>query len=283
MLLNLENVKKSYGDFTLNCSFSLKEGTITGLIGQNGAGKSTAFKIILGLLPFDSGRVEIFGKDLKKEGTAYKSRIGAALAETGFGGHTTVKQAASILSAAYGSMDKDAFLNSCCRWGLPLDKKLKEFSTGMKAKFKVLSAISHQAQLLILDEPTAGLDVISRDEILDILRDYMETEGRGILISSHISSDLEGLCDDVYMLHEGNILLHEDTDVILSQYGILKAEEALYQVLDKEHILRVKKESYGYCCLTDQRQFYEENYPSLIVEKCGIDEIEVMLVRGNRK
>ena len=153
----------------------------------------------------------------------------------------------------------------------------------MKAKFKVLSAISHQAQLLILDEPTAGLDVISRDEILDILRDYMETEGRGILISSHISSDLEGLCDDVYMLHEGNILLHEDTDVILSQYGILKAEEALYQVLDKEHILRVKKESYGYCCLTDQRQFYEENYPSLIVEKCGIDEIEVMLVRGNRK
>lgn len=283
MLVNLENVKKTYGDFMLNCSFRLKEGMITGLIGQNGAGKSTAFKIILGLIPFDSGKVEIFGKDLKEEGTAYRSQIGAALAETGFGGHTTVKQAASILSAAYERMDKNDFLNSCCKWGLPLDKKLKEFSTGMKAKFKVLSAISHQAKLLILDEPTAGLDVISRDEILDILRDYMNTEGRGILISSHISSDLEGICDDIYMLHEGNILLHEDTDVILGQYGILKAEEELYRTLDKEHILRVKKESYGYCCLTDQRQFYEENYPSLIVEKCGIDEIEVMLVRGNQK
>lgn len=283
MLVNLENVKKTYGDFMLNCSFRLKEGMITGLIGQNGAGKSTAFKIILGLIPFDSGKVEIFGKDLKEESTAYRSQIGAALAETGFGGHTTVKQAASILSAAYESMDRDAFLDSCCRWGLPLDKKLKEFSTGMKAKFKVLSAISHQAKLLILDEPTAGLDVIARDEILDILRDYMNTKGRGILISSHISSDLEGICDDIYMLHEGNILLHEDTDVILGQYGILKAEEELYRTLDKEHILRVKKESYGYCCLTDQRQFYEENYPSLIVEKCGIDEIEVMLVRGNQK
>lgn len=283
MLVNLEKVKKSYGDFTLNCSLSVKEGMITGLIGQNGAGKSTAFKIILGLIPFDSGKVEIFGKEVKEADTACKSNIGAALAETGFGGHTTVKQAASILSAAYESMDKDAFLDSCRRWGLPLDKKIKEFSTGMKAKFKVLSAISHEAKLLILDEPTAGLDVISRDEILDILRDYMETEERGILISSHISSDLEGLCDDVYMLHEGNILFHEDTDVILSQYGILKAEEDMYQVLDKEHILRVKDESYGYCCLTDQRQFYEENYPSLIVEKCGIDEIEVMLVRGNRK
>lgn len=283
MLVNLENVKKTYGDFMLNCSFRLKEGMITGLIGQNGAGKSTAFKIILGLIPFDSGKVEIFGKDLKEESTAYRSQIGAALAETGFGGHTTVKQAASILSAAYESMDRDAFLDSCCRWGLPLDKKLKEFSTGMKAKFKVLSAISHQAKLLILDEPTAGLDVIARDEILDILRDYMNTEGRGILVSSHISSDLEGICDDIYMLHEGNILLHEDTDVILGQYGILKAEEELYRTLDKEHILRVKKESYGYCCLTDQRQFYEENYPSLIVEKCGIDEIEVMLVRGNQK
>lgn len=283
MLVNLENVKKTYGDFMLNCSFRLKEGMITGLIGQNGAGKSTAFKIILGLIPFDSGKVEIFGKDLKEESTAYRSQIGAALAETGFGGHTTVKQAASILSAAYESMDRDAFLDSCCRWGLPLDKKLKEFSTGMKAKFKVLSAISHQAKLLILDEPTAGLDVIARDEILDILRDYMNTEGRGILISSHISSDLEGLCDDIYMIHEGRIILHEDTDVILSDYGLLKMSEEEYAACDKAHVLCVKKESYGYSCLTKKRQFYQENAPSMIVEKCGIDQAQIMLTGGRKK
>lgn len=153
----------------------------------------------------------------------------------------------------------------------------------MKAKLKVLIAISHEAPLLVLDEPTAGLDVIARDEILDLLRDYMEEEGRGILISSHISSDLESICDDIYMIHDGRILFHEDTDVILSDYGILKVEDEMYESLEKEFILCVKEESYGYCCLTSKRQFYEENYPAVIAEKCGIDEIETMLIRGELK
>lgn len=283
MLVELEHVKKSYRNFHLECSLKLKKGMVTGLVGQNGAGKSTAFKLILGLTPADSGTIRVLGQELQRGETADKRKIGAVLSESGFGGHITVNQAASILAAAYEGMERDAFLSACSNCGLPLDKKIKEFSTGMKAKLKVLIAISHEAPLLILDEPTAGLDVIARDEILDLLREYMETEERGILISSHISSDLESICDDIYMIHEGRILFHEDTDVILSDYGILKVEDDAYESIDREFILCVKKENYGYCCLTNKRQFYEENYPALVAEKCGIDEIETMLIRGEMK
>lgn len=133
-----------------------------------------------------------------------------------------------------------------------------------------------------MDEPTAGLDVVARDRILDLLREYMEQEGRGILISSHISSDLEGLCDDLYMIHEGKIILHEDMDVLLDQYGILKVEEKVFADLDKRGILRVAKESWGYSCLTNEKQFYLENYPGLIVERGSVDEIITMISKGEK-
>ena len=129
-------------------------------------------------------------------------------------------------------------------------------------------------------EPTAGLDVVARDRILDLLREYMEQEGRGILISSHISSDLEGLCDDLYMIHEGKIILHEDMDVLLDQYGILKVEEKAFADLDKRGILRMAKESWGYSCLTNEKQFYLENYPGLVVERGSVDEIITMISKG---
>ena len=165
-----------------------------------------------------------------------------------------------------------------------MNKKIKEFSTGMKAKLKVLAAISHKARLLILDEPTVGLDVVARDELLEGLRDFMEEEeGRSILISSHISSDLETLCDDLYMIHEGKIILHEDTDVLLSDYALLKVNESQYAALDKQHILRQKKESFGYCCLTNQRQYYLENYPKIAIEKGTVDEVITMMIRGAEK
>ncbi|MDE7038222.1 MAG: ABC transporter ATP-binding protein, partial [Lachnospiraceae bacterium] len=154
------------------------------------------------------------------------------------------------------------------------------FSTGMKRKLQVLAARTHKARLLILDEPTAGLDVIARDELLDMLRAYMEQEDRAILVSSHISSDLEGLCDDIYMINDGKIILYEETDVLLDNYGILKLTDEQYEKLDKKHILRHKKEEFGYSCLTDERQFYQENYPDDAVEKGTIDELILMMIRG---
>ena len=161
---------------------------------------------------------------------------------------------------------------------MPLGKVIREFSTGMKAKVRVLSAISHRAKLLIMDEPTSGLDVEARNDILDILREYLkENEDCSILISSHISSDLENLCDDIYLIHEGKIILHEDTDRILSSYAILKVDEETYGKMDRSYVLKEKKENYGYRCLTDQKQFYMENYPEIVVENGSIDDLILML------
>ena len=132
-----------------------------------------------------------------------------------------------------------------------------------------------------MDEPTAGLDVIARDELLDLLRSFMEQdEERSILISSHISSDLESLCDDLYMIHDGKIVLHEDTDVLLSDYALLKVNAEQYETLEKQYILKVKKESFGYCCLTDQKQFYLDNYPRIVIENGTIDNVITMMIRG---
>ena len=149
----------------------------------------------------------------------------------------------------------------------------------MKAKLKLLIALCHDAQLLILDEPTAGLDVVARDELLDILRSYMEQGQRTILISSHISGDLENLCDDLYVIHKGRIVLHEEMGELLDSYGLIKADDKAYAALDKSYILKVRQENYGYSCLTNKREFYAENYPGIVIEKGNIDELITMIVK----
>ncbi len=281
-MLKIEHLKKTYDNFSLDCSLEVRKGCITGLIGQNGAGKSTTFKAILGLISIDSGNITVLGKDIKKFTTKDKEELGIVLSDSGFSGYLRIKDIIPILQNMYEKFNKSFFLEQVQRFQLPLDKKLKDFSTGMKAKLKVLVAISHNAKLLILDEPTAGLDVIARDELLEMLREFMEAdEERSILISSHISSDLETLCDDLYMIHEGKIVLHEDTDVLLSDYALLKVDRKQYEELDKQFILRSKKESYGYSCLTNQKQYYMENYPKVAIEKGTIDEVITMMVRGN--
>lgn len=280
MILELDRVQKEYPQFRLDCSLKLHPGCVTGLIGQNGAGKSTTFKAILDLIHIDGGSIRIFGKDYQELGIREKEDIGVVLSDSGFSGYLTIKKLIPVMNQLYHKFDKQNFLEKCRRFELPLDKKLKEFSTGMYAKLKLLIAMSHDAKLLILDEPTAGLDVLAREEMLDILRGYMEDETHSVLISSHISGDLEHFCDDIYMIHQGKIVMHEETDAILDQYGILKIAPDQYQELDKQYLLRVKRESYGYCCLTDQKQFYQENYPQIVTEKGSIDEVLTMMVRG---
>lgn len=280
MLVQLDHVEKHYKGFSLDCSMNIEEGTVTGLIGANGAGKSTTFKAILGLVKPDSGKVRIFGKDSVSLTGSDKEKIGVVLSDSGFSGYLNIKQITAIMESLYHNFDREAFLKRCKEFSLPVDKKTKEFSTGMKAKLKILLAMSYGARMLVLDEPTAGLDIIARDEILELLREYMMTDGRSILISSHISADLEGLCDDVYMIDHGRIVLHEDTDTLLDSYGMIKADEQTWSRLDKKYILRVRKEHFGYSCLTNERSYYTENYPKLVVEKGSIDELISMVVKG---
>ena len=281
-MLKIERVKKNYKNFLLDCSLEVKPGSVTGLIGQNGAGKSTTFKAILGLISIDGGNITILGKYISEFSSEDKENLGVVLSDSGFSGYLTIRDILPILQSFYKKFDLSYFMKQVQKFQLPLDKKIKEFSTGMKAKLKVLVAISHDAKLLILDEPTAGLDVIARDELLEMLREFMEIDdNRSILISSHISSDLESLCDDIYMIHEGKIIMHEDTDVLLSDYAILKVDEQQYQNIDKQYIKRIKKENYGYACLTDQKQYYLENYPKIVIENASRDEIITMMIRGS--
>ena len=279
-MLKLENVRKQYPGFLLDCSLEVPEGYITGLIGQNGAGKTTTFKAILDLISVDSGKITVMGKDHQELNQKDREKIGVVLAGSSFYDGLNVRQIASVMEQMYPQFSGGEFLKLCGRFGLPGDKKLREFSTGMSAKLKLLTAISHNPRLLILDEPTAGLDVVARGEILDMLRTYMEDGTRSILISSHISSDLEGLCDDLYMIHGGKVILHEETDVLLNNYALLKVSEAQYRRLERMNLLSVKKESYGYNCLTRHGQFFLENYPDMVVETGSMDNVIMMLVKG---
>ncbi len=281
-MLEINGLVKNYGDFTLDCSMKVGKGRITGLIGQNGAGKSTTFKAILGLIAVDRGTINIFGKDARELSVKDRQKIGVVLSDSGFSGYLTINDIIPILSQLYANFDKPFFMRQMQRFQLPANKKIKDFSTGMKAKLKLLAAICNHAKLLILDEPTVGLDVITRDELLELLREYMEEdEENSILISSHISSDLETLCDELYMIHDGKIIMHEDTDVLLSDYALLKVDEEQYEDLDKQYLLRIKKEPYGYSCLTNQRQYYAENYPAAAMEKGTVDNVITMMIRGN--
>lgn len=280
-MLKIEHLQKRYDNFTLDCSLEVKPGCVTGLIGANGAGKSTTFKAVLGLISIDGGSVRILGKDLKEFTAKDRQKLGVVLSDSGFSGYLTVQDVMSILERMYDTFDRKFFLEQAEKFQLPLNRQIREFSTGMRAKLKVLAAISSDVKLLLLDEPTAGLDVIARDSLLEMLQDFMERdEERAILISSHISSDLETLCDDLYMIHQGKVVLHEDTDVLLSDYGILKVDEQQFQKLDREYLLRYKKEGYGYSCLTNQRQYYMENVPGIVAEKGNVDEVITMMVGG---
>ena len=282
-MIRMQDVRKKYVDYEFRMSMEIPHGRITGLVGKNGAGKSTAIKLMLGLAKPDSGSISVLGSAGRELSPAVKQKIGVSLAESGFSSQLSIEDMKHILSKMYREFDRQLFTKQCEKMKLPEKKKMKDFSTGMKAKLKVLTALTHNADLLILDEPTAGLDIEARNEILDLLREYVTyNEKSSILITSHIATDLESLCDDIYLIHDGKMIIHEDTDVILEQYGVLKVSEEQYGKLDQRAILKSRKESYGYACFTSDRKFYQENYPGIVVEKGGIDELILMMTGGYR-
>ena len=280
-MIKIDGLVKNYGDFKLDISMKLPAGHVSGIVGRNGAGKSTAIKAILGLIAPDAGSVYTLGKNAAKLSAEDRKLIGVAMSDSGFSSYLSVRDISKILAGMYKDFDPNGFLRKCGENGLPENKKIHDFSTGMRAKLKVLIACSHNAKLLIMDEPTAGLDVVARGEVLDMLRKYLaEDPERSLLISSHISSDLEGICDDIYMIQDGKIIFREDTDVILSDYALLKLSREAYESIDKSHFIKVREESYGYSCLTDSRQYYAENYPDAAMESGSIDDVILMLSEG---
>ena len=280
MELQVKGIRKTYGKFGLDVSIEVLPGQITGLVGKNGAGKSTTFKSILGLIKTEGGEILLDGKPVTTLTNEEKENMGVVLSNASFSGWLTIEDIIPVLRSMYKEFEEEFFMQQCEKMELPMKKPIKEFSTGMGAKLKVLVALSHKAQLLILDEPTSGLDVMARNEILDLLREYMVEDERSILISSHISSDLETLCDDLYMIDDGKIMMHEETDVLLSDYGVLKLTQQQYDKIDKQYLMKVRKDSDSYTCLTKEKAFYTENYPDVAIEKGNIDDVFTLMIQG---
>ena len=241
--LEIRGLTKHLADFTLdNLNLTLPGGCILGLIGENGAGKSTTVRLILGMLRADSGTVTILGRDSRENPTLTKQDIGVVLDEVGIPECMTPKQVGKVMANVFLRWNAETYQGLLARFSLPENKKFKEFSKGMKMKLGLAVALSHEAKLLILDEATGGLDPVVRDEVVDMLAEFTRDETHAILISSHIVSDLEKLCDYVAFLHKGKLLLCEEKDLLLSEYGILhcKPEE-----LPEEGILHKKQNAYG--------------------------------------
>ena len=280
-MLQIQHLKKTYPGFSLDVDLEIKPGRIVGLIGANGAGKSTIFKSILGLIRPDGGDIRLLGKSPREMTVKDREQIGTVLSEAGFSGYLTTADVRKIMKAMYPSFAESIFAQKTRVPGLEPSKQIKDLSTGLKARLKVLCALSHRPKILLLDEPTAGLDVVARDEVYTMIRDYMaEDESRAVLISSHISADLEKLCDEFYMIDAGSLVLHESVDTLFSEYAVLKVTEEQYRQLDQTYLLRRIREPFGYTCLTSQRAFYLENAPGLTIERAGLDELITLMIKG---
>ncbi|MBR6578641.1 MAG: ABC transporter ATP-binding protein [Clostridia bacterium] len=244
--LEIRNLTKSFKDFRLdNLSLTLPSGCIMGLIGENGAGKSTTIKLILDIIHKDGGSIKILGEDNEKNIKMTKEDIGVVLDEVGLPECLTAKQVGKVMKHTFKNWDQDEYNHLLTKFSIPDKKQFKDFSRGMKMKLGIAIAMSHGAKLLLLDEATSGLDPVVRDEVVEMFYDFTRDESHSILISSHIVSDLEKLCDYIAFLHKGKLLLCEEKDVLLSEYGIIHCSSEELAHIEPQFIKHKKETSYG--------------------------------------
>ena len=244
--LEIKNVSKRYGDFALDgLDLTLPCGCIMGLVGENGAGKTTTIKLILDMIKRDGGSVSVLGRDNKESFSLTKEEIGVVFDEAGFSNCLTPRQVGKIMRNIYHGWDDAAYADYLKKLDLPENKRFKTFSRGMKMKLSIAVALSHHAHLLILDEPTSGLDPVVRDEVTDIFSDFTRDERNAVLISSHIVSDLEKICDYIAFLHKGKLLLCEEKDLLRERYGIIRCTAAELAAIDPSAVVGRRVSPYG--------------------------------------
>ncbi len=244
--LEIKNLTKNFNDFKLdNVNLTLPEGCIMGFIGENGAGKSTAIKLILDLLHRDSGEISVLGQDIRQGGAALKEEIGVVMDESNFPANLTLKNINTIMKNCYKTWNSDKFFNLTQKFDLPDKKTVKTFSRGMKMKLSIAAALSHGSRLLILDEATSGLDPIVRDEILDVFLDFIQDETHSIFVSSHIISDLEKICDYITFIHKGKVIFSETKEALLEKYVLVKCTKEQYDAMNKNIVVGARKNSFG--------------------------------------
>ena len=280
--LTVSGLTKRYEGFTLaDISFEVPQGTITGLIGENGAGKSTTLHSILGLVHRDGGEISILGAPAEGLQPEARENIGVVFDGTNFSEELTPKRLNKVLKGVYSSWDEGYFLALLNKPSLPVSTKIKSFSKGMKAKLSIAAAFAHHPKLLILDEATSGLDPVMRDDMLDMFLEFVQDEENSILLSSHITSDLEKVADHIIFLHEGRLIFSKPKDELLENYGIVKCGAAQFEAIDRQDIITCQKQEYEWQVLVSDRNSAQKRYPNAMVIPASIDEIMLLYVRGN--
>ena len=281
--IEIKNVTKKYDGFLLDkISFDVPAGSIVGLIGENGAGKTTTIKSILNIIKSE-GTVKIFNKDINQNEKEIKQNIGVVLDDSFLSTYLTPKYINSVMKEFYKNWDEEKYNKLLKQFGLPSDKLIKDFSSGMKMKLKIATAISHHPKLLILDEPTSGLDPVVRSEILDIFRKYIEEdETRSILLSTHITTDLEHISDYIVFIDKGKIVLNVPTLELLEEYGVAKCTKEEFSKINEKDYVSYKKGKYQYEVLTNDKNTFKKKYGITSIDKPSIDDIMLFYIKGER-
>lgn len=281
-ILEVRNLTKQYADFTLDhVSFSIPKGTIMGLIGENGAGKSTTINAILDLIHKDDGTVTFWGQELSSA-KQLKEDIGVVFDGINFYETLTAAKVGKISQTAYKQWDDRLYREYLNRFQLPTDKEIKTFSKGMKMKLCIAVALSHRPKLLILDEATSGLDPVMRDDILDVFLEFVQDEEHSIMISSHITTDLEKVADTITFIHQGKVLFCKAKDELLYHYGIIRCGAAIFDEIYKSEILAYRKEDYQWNVLVADKEKARRRYKNAVVDDAAIDDILLLYVKGER-
>lgn len=283
-VIELKGVTKDYGDFKLDdVSFSVPEGCVCGFVGQNGAGKTTTIQIILDAINKDAGEVYVFGKSVNQNSTAVREDIGVVFDEMGFHDFLTAKQINTIMKNVYKNWNEERYFEYLKLFSLPTKKACGSFSRGMRMKLQIATALSHEAKLLVMDEPTSGLDPIVRNEMLQIFREYVIEEDHTILLSSHITGDLEKLADEVVFIDGGKIVLKGNKDEILEKHGVLRCKKDELDNISESLVVSAELSSFGAEVLVNDRKAAKKLYPEMVIEPAGLDEIMIYYVNKTKR
>ena len=274
--LKLENVTKEYKDFKLeHVNINLPKGAIMGFIGENGAGKSTTIKLIMDLISRDEGTITIFGKDNRDDMKSIKEKIGVVMDESAFPENLNAVEINSIMKRIYKTWGENKFYELLGKFSINRNKPVKKYSRGMRMKLSIAAALSHNSELLIMDEATSGLDPNVREEILDIFMDFIQDENHSIFLSSHIISDLEKICDYITFIHGGKIIFSETKDDLLDNYGILKCSEEEFKKIDSQIVKGIRRNKFGIEALI----LKNEIKGSYVVDKASIEDIMIFHIK----
>lgn len=279
--IEIKGLCKSYGDFTLrDVDLTVPGGSIMGLIGENGAGKTTTIKCLLGIARPDRGSITVLGRDMAACGAEIRQDIGVVLDECFYHDTLRPRDLSPILAPIYRGWDRELYRDCLARYGLPENKLIKEFSRGMKMKLSLAAALAHRPRLLVLDEATAGLDPVVREEILEEFLTFIGDEEHAILMSSHITGDLEKAADYITYLHRGQVALCGSKDDIRDRYGRVACTAAQLEQLGPGDLLRVRRGAFGCEGLTANRAEFQRKYPQLLAEPLSLEDIMVFMERG---